>query len=345
MKEYSIQPGEAVGVVAAESIGEPSTQMLLRVFHSAGISSAVVTTGLPRILEIIDARKKPKSPIMHINLVKSIEKNYEKVRDIRKKVEEVKVSDLIKGFTENLKSGSMTLDLDREKMSLYEINARSVISKIEAYGTDTELVGDTLRVKVKKKEDLRSTRVSFVNIRALSVVGVPGILKAIVEQSEDGSFYITTVGSNIKDVLEIEGVDKERVFSNNIAEIMDAYGVEAARNVIARDLYSTIIAEGFNTSFRHLSLIADAMCFYGTVKGVGRHGVAGLKESVFARAAFEETVKHFVNAAIFSEKDELRGVAENILIGKQVPVGTGFVKLAVKKEDLKKIKNSDKARE
>lgn len=343
MKEFSIQSGEAVGVVAAESIGEPSTQMLLRVFHSAGISSAVVTTGLPRILEIIDARKNPKSPIMHINMAKGIEKNYEKVREVRKKIEEVKVSGLIKGFTENLKSGLMELELDREKMAQHEINARSVMSKIEAFGADTELEGDTIKIKIKKKENLKATRISFVNIRGLPVGGIPGIDKAIVEQTEDGAFFITTVGSNIKGVLDIEGVDKEKAYSNNIVEIMNMYGVEAARNTIARELYSTITAEGFTTNFRHLSLIADAMCFYGAVKGVGRHGIAGLKESVFARAAFEETVKHFVNAAIFSERDNLRGVAENILIGKQVPVGTGFVKLAVKKDDLKKIKSKDKA--
>ncbi|MEM3227861.1 MAG: hypothetical protein QXR58_03210 [Candidatus Micrarchaeaceae archaeon] len=337
-ESYKVQAGEAVGVVAAESIGEPSTQMILRTFHSAGISSAVIITGLPRILEILDARKNPKSPLMHINLDKKIERDYEKAKQIMKKIEKVNVSDVIRSFSENLRSGVMLLELDREKLSERELTARSVISKIEAFGATAELDGDQIKVKVKSKGDLKSVRTAMVDIRDLLIAGVPNIDRAIIEKTEDGRFYITTVGSNIEKVLEIEGVDKNRVYSNNILEVMKVYGIEAARNMIARELSSTIKEEGFTTSFRHLSLVADAMTFYGVVKGVGRHGVAGMKGSVFAKAAFEETVKHFVNAAIAGEKDPLSGVAENILIGKQISIGTGFVKLAVRKADLEKIK-------
>ncbi|MGC8647978.1 MAG: DNA-directed RNA polymerase subunit A'' [Candidatus Micrarchaeia archaeon] len=333
---YQVQPGEAVGVVAAESIGEPSTQMILRTFHSAGISSAVITTGLPRILEILDARKNPKSPLMHIEPEKKIEKDYEKVKEIASKIEEVRISDVIKDFSENLKSGIMVLELDRERLSEKGMTARNITSRIESFGASAELDGDSIKVKVKG--DMKTARTAFVNIRDLRIAGVPNISHAIVEKKEDGTLFITTVGSNIKGVLEIEGINKDRVYSNNIMEVFEVYGIEAARNIIARELSSTIKEEGFTTSFRHLSLVADAMTFYGAVKGVGRHGVAGMKDSVFAKAAFEETVKHFVNAAIEGKVDKLSGVAENILIGKQISVGTGFVKLAVKKEDLQKIK-------
>ncbi|MGC8478639.1 MAG: DNA-directed RNA polymerase subunit A'' [Candidatus Micrarchaeia archaeon] len=333
---YQVQPGEAVGVVAAESIGEPSTQMILRTFHSAGISSAVITTGLPRILEILDARKNPKSPLMHIEPEKKIEKDYEKVKEIASKIEEVRISDVIKDFSENLKSGIMVLELDRERLSEKGMTARNITSRIESFGASAELDGDSIKVKVKG--DMKAARTAFVNIRDLRIAGVPNISHAIVEKKEDGTLFITTVGSNIKGVLEIEGINKDRVYSNNIMEVFEVYGIEAARNIIARELSSTIKEEGFTTSFRHLSLVADAMTFYGAVKGVGRHGVAGMKDSVFAKAAFEETVKHFVNAAIEGKVDKLSGVAENILIGKQISVGTGFVKLAVKKEDLQKIK-------
>lgn len=335
--KYNVQPGEAVGVVAAESIGEPSTQMILRTFHSAGISSAVITTGLPRILEILDARKNPKSPLMHIELDKKIEKDYEKVKELVAKIEEVRVSDVIKDFSENLKSGLMVLELDREKLSEKGLTARNITSRVESFGASAELNGD--EIKVKSKGDMKAIRTAFVNIRDLRISGIPNIARAIVEKKEDSdTFFITTVGSNIKGVLEVEGVNKDKVYSNNIMEVLEVYGIEAARNIIARELSSTIKEEGFTTSFRHLSLVADAMTFYGTVKGVGRHGIAGMKDSVFAKAAFEETVKHFVNAAIEGKADKLSGVAENILIGKQISVGTGFVKLAVKKEDLQKIK-------
>lgn len=197
--------------------------------------------------------------------------------------------------------------------------------------------GSVLRFVVKR-EDMKSTRTAFVDVRDASIKGVPGIPKALVQQEADGRFYITTAGSNIAGVMEIEGVDKTHVYSNDIFEVMRVYGIEAARNLIAHELYDTMSDEGFTVSFRHPSLVADTMTHVGTIKSIGRHGVAGEKESVFARAAYEETVKHFTNAGVFGEKDMLRGVAENILIGKQISVGTGMVKLAIKKDDLKNVK-------
>ena len=185
---------------------------------------------------------------------------------------------------------------------------------------------------------MRSSRTTFVNVRTETVFGIPGIKKAVVQEDDDKKFYILTTGSNIEEVIKIDGVDKERVYSNDVFETMRVYGIEAARNLIAHELVNTIQDEGLTVGFGHISLVADAMTFSGTIKGVGRHGIAGSKESVFARAAFEETVKHFINAGVFAERDPLRGVAENIMVGKQVSVGTGIVKLIVKKDDLKKIK-------
>src|SRR3989304_9863749 len=67
--EYAmVEPGEAVGVVAAQSMGEPSTQMTMRTFHYAGVAELNVTLGLPRIMEIVDARKQPSTPMMTVFL-------------------------------------------------------------------------------------------------------------------------------------------------------------------------------------------------------------------------------------------------------------------------------------
>ena len=74
-------------------------------------------------------------------------------------------------------------------------------------------------------------------------------------------------------------------------------------------------------------LIADAMTVGGMVKSVGRHGLAGQKASVLARAAFEETAKHLLNACVHGEVDRLQGITENIIIGQTLPCGTGKVKL------------------
>lgn len=338
--EYEVVPGEAVGVVAAQSIGEPGTQMVLRTFHSAGIASVVTTKGLPRIIEIVDARKRPKFPIMHIWLQKSIEKNYEKVREIWRKVEEVKISSIVKSFDEDLRGGSLVLHLDKEKLAFYEVTGKTVASRLgKREGIEvTQIDSETVKVKAKGKNTTQSNRTLFVNILNTNFVGIKGITKATIQQDDSGAFYITTSGSNLTEVMEIEGVDKWHLFSNDTFEVMRAYGIEAARNIIALELMDVIREEGFTVGFRHISLVADAMTFTGAVRSIGRHGVSGEKESVLARAAYEETVKHFTNASVFGEKDTLNGVAENIMIGKQICLGTGVVKLAVRREDLKKIK-------
>jgi DNA-directed RNA polymerase subunit A" len=340
-KDLGVSRGEAVGVVAAQSIGEPGTQMVLRSFHSAGISSVITTTGLPRIIEIVDARKKPKFPMMEVRLEKGASRNYEKVKEIWKKMEEIKVSGVMERFEENLKTGVLMIFLSKEKLERYGINARTVASRLSKLeGVDVSQDGEALRIKVKEKE-IRSIRTKFVKVMGSTIGGVSGIQKVVVQQDDDESFYLTTSGSNIEGVLEIDGVDKTEVYSNDIFEVMRVYGIEAARNLIANELMKTIKEESITVGFRHLGLVADTMTHTGVIKSVGRHGIAGEKESVFARAAYEETVKHFTNAAVFGEVDLLKGVAENILIGKQVGVGTGRVRLAIKKEELKTIKKKD----
>ncbi len=338
-KETAVVPGEAVGTVAAQSIGEPGTQMVLRAFHSAGTASVVVSKGLPRLIELIDARKRPSSPSMHIYFDKGIEGKYEKVREIWRSLEEVRLSRLIKNFEEDLRSGILTLNLDKDKLSLYELTSRQIVSKLsKRENMQASIEGDTIKAKIAKRESLKSTRTVFVHVLKSAIIGIVGISKAIIQQNDNGTFFIVTAGSNLEEVVKVPGIDAARTYSNDPFEVAKIYGIEAARNVIANEIMETISEEGLTVSFRHIGLLADVMCSYGSIKGAGRHGIAGNKESVLARAAFEETVKHFINASVFGERDMLRGTAENILIGKQITLGTGRVRLAVRKEDISKLR-------
>ncbi len=331
--------GEAVGTLAAQSIGEPSTQMMLRAFHSAGISSVITTRGLPRVIELIDARKRPRNPGMVIKLEKKIAKDYEKAREIWRKLEDVKLSALIINYDENLRSGTLTVHLDPEKLTLYEITGRTIAAKLgKREDITVEQDEKSIVVKIKKKEGVKATRTIFVNVLGYSIIGIPGINKAVVQQDEDGTFHISTSGSNVAEVMKLDGVEKDNVYSNDPFEALKNYGIEASRNTIAHELLSTISEEGLTVSYRHIGLVADAMTLTGEIKSAGRHGIAGEKVSVLARAAYEETVKHFINAGVFGETDRLTGVAENILIGKQIGVGTGRIRLGVRKEDIKKLK-------
>jgi len=143
-------------------------------------------------------------------------------------------------------------------------------------------------------------------------------------------FLIITAGTNLKKVLEFDFVDKIRIISNNIFEISNVLGIEAARQAIINEVYKVIENQGLNVDIRHLMLVADTMCATGTIKGVTRYGVVKEKASVLARASFETPLKHIFNASLIGEVDNLSSVVENVMLNQPVPVGTGLPGLVTK---------------
>ncbi len=129
---------------------------------------------------------------------------------------------------------------------------------------------------------------------------------------------------------EHSAVDPKRVYTNNIKELERVYGIEAARNAILRETKDVLDMQGLFVDIRHIMLIADAMTYCGEIKSIGRHGLSGEKVGVLGRAAFEETIKHLINASSFAEEEKLIGVTENIIVGQTVPVGTGKIRLVMK---------------
>jgi DNA-directed RNA polymerase subunit A" len=130
-------------------------------------------------------------------------------------------------------------------------------------------------------------------------------------------------------VLEIEGVDPYKTTTNDIHAVARELGIEAARNMIIQEANNTLSEQGLNVDLRHIMIVADVMTADGTVKAIGRHGVSGEKSSVLSRAAFEITVNHLLLASQRGESDTLNGVAENIIVGQPVNLGTGAVELAM----------------
>ena len=171
----------------------------------------------------------------------------------------------------------------------------------------------------KVKETLRKTIVS----------GMKGISHVIVAK-RDKDFVILTAGSNLKEILEMKGVNSNRVFTNNLHETAEVLGIEAARQLIVNEIDKVLEGQGLDINERHSDLIADAMTSTGLVKGVTRMGIISNKASIFARAAFETPDKQFVNATIQGKKDVLSSVIENIMLNQPVPVGTGLPGLLVK---------------
>ena len=128
----------------------------------------------------------------------------------------------------------------------------------------------------------------------------------------------------------MEEVDETKTYSNDIYEVYRLFGIEAARSLIIKEAYKTMQEQGLDVNMRYLYIVADVMTWSGEIMSIGRYGVAGAKHSVLARAAFEETIKHLARAAIKGEIDDLKGMFENVMIGRVVPTGTGMFELVVR---------------
>lgn len=328
-----IEPGEAAGVVSAQSIGEPGTQMTLRTFHFAGIRELNVTLGLPRLIEIVDARKTPSTPIMTIYLTDEYKFDRDKALDIARKIEYTKIEHIIASISVDISNMSITLQLDSEMLRDKGVDVSDVkktISKLKLGKVHIEDVDeytftiyfeelDSISALFKMREKLLNTKIK----------GIKGIRRAIVQKKGD-EYVILTDGSNLEGVIGVKGVDPTKVQTNNIHEIGEVFGIEAAREAIAREIKRVLEEQGLDVDLRHILLVSDIMTRTGVVRQIGRHGVTGEKSSVLARAAFEVTVKHLLDAAARGEMEEFKGVVENIIIGQPIRLGTGIVELTMK---------------
>jgi DNA-directed RNA polymerase subunit A" len=157
-----------------------------------------------------------------------------------------------------------------------------------------------------------------------------------------------SLGTNLKKMIELKEVDKNKITSNDLYEVAGTFGIEAARNLIIDEIKKVISTQGLDINIKHLELVADAMTNTGQIKGITRMGIIAQKESILARATFETPDKQFVNASIKGGRDKLSSVIENIILNQPVPVGTGLPGLLVeiigpliKKEADKKIAKSN----
>lgn len=331
--EYAmVEPGEAVGVVAAQSMGEPSTQMTMRTFHYAGVAELNVTLGLPRIIEIVDARKVPSTPTMTIYLEEEYAKDLEKAREVAKQIETVTVGDVLDRAEIDLIDSKVAFVLDAAELKRREITVPEIVEKLEGLKAEVQWTEKAKQIFLKlPSPSLKELRKISLKGREVYLRGIKGI-KRVVMRKEGEEYIIYTEGSNLKDILKIEGVDITKTKTNDIIEIEKVLGIEAARNAIINETLDTLDEQGLMVDIRHLMLIAEMMCVDGTVKAIGRHGVSGEKASVLARAAFEITVDHLLKAGIKGEVEELAGIVENVIVGRPVKLGTGMVELVMRRE-------------
>ncbi len=322
-----VDPGEAIGIVTAQSFGEPSTQMALNVFHFAGVQEMQITLGLPRLIEIFDARKTPSTPAMEVHLDKDYndEKN---AKNIAEKIKEIKLKEIISEANINFTDKKIEFKINPKAVKQTHMSPNSIIERLDSKTYKMSVKNDSIIVSApnfgfkelyKLKEKMKESIVS----------GIKGIKQVLIVKRER-EYVLLTGGSNLKEIIAVKGINPEKTLTNDLFEMAEVFGIEAARQTIISEIYKVINSQGLDIDKRHLKLVADAMTIDGEVRGMTRMGIISKKSSILARASFETPIKHFVNATIKGSRDELLSVIENIILNQPVPVGTGLPGLFVK---------------
>jgi DNA-directed RNA polymerase III subunit RPC1 len=360
-EKASVPPGEAIGACGAQSISEPGTQMTLKTFHFAGVSSMNVTLGVPRLKEIINASKAISTPIITAKLVQDNNKlGARVVKAVIEKTTLGEVSIYIREVYAPTKCYiSVELDLkaiDQLKLNIDVYTVRKSILK----GTRGQTRPAILRslkdchVKVKKgsKSRLRiyvpeksekanvTAQPMYFSMQALKVAlpkvivqGISTVNRAVInEEDKNGnpSYHLLVEGYGLAEVMGAPGIDGRLTTTNHIIEVEQTLGVEAARTQISSEISYIMNAYGIGIDHRHLLLLSDIMTFKGQVLGITRFGVSKMRESVLMLASFEKTTDHLFDAAAHGRADSIVGVSECIIMGIPIPLGTGLFKLLKK---------------
>lgn len=358
----TMESGEAVGAVAAQSIGEPGTQMTLKTFHFAGVASMNVTLGVPRIKEIINATKNISTPIITAEL--QSDQSEIAARIVKAQIEKTTLGEVSKSMKEVIGPGlyciEITLDMEAIRKLYLQVDAFSVCqaiindSKLKLKAQHLEREGDDVIRIYTPSEIVRMARAKthgpkppvngnrnsqYFNSQILKehlpsviVQGIKDVTRAVINKIDATAgnrarYNLLVEGNNMLDVLGTDGIAGTKTTSNHIMEVEITLGIEAARTKIIHEIKYTYGSYGITVDERHLMLLADVMTYKGEVLGITRFGIAKMKDSVLMLASFEKTSDHLFDAAVHAREDEIEGVSECIIMGIPMPVGTGLAKL------------------
>jgi len=324
---HLMDKNESTGVMAAHSLGEPGTQMNMRTFHYAGVANINVTQGLPRLIEIVDARRVPSTPSMEIPLMGIAAEDESVARHVASEIEVTSLLDIASVETD-ITNMRLIVNPVVKKMTQRGLEIEDVVEKLNKIKAVRGLVrSEGFQIVIASDEpSYKKLQTMYDSVKNAKIKGIDGIARAVLSKT-GGQWKIVTEGSNLKEVLKVEGVNANKLMTNSILEVAEVLGIEAARNFIIHEAMGTLGEAGLDVDIRHIMLVADLMTNDGYVKAIGRHGVSGKKSSVLARAAFEITAAHLLHAAMVGEVDSLEGVTENIIVGQPVTLGTGAVNL------------------
>mgnify|MGYP002700427762 CR=1 FL=1 len=343
--------GEAVGVLAAQSIGEPSTQMTLNTFHFTGLSNKDVTLGVPRLLELLHCSKKIRSPSMVLPVFRN-QAHLQAVlplQTLRPFCVEHSISYGDGGNDAWRAEAPVTVDLDGcwvlrvvcrpSVCALGDMETIASRLKLPKVGCVHSTVYEPLPVFLFFVRSRLSSTSShfhmghvltklFQQLIDMPLFGFRGIKKVWCE----GEHHLETAGIHFP--LVHDDLDVLRQTCNDPWVIFKVLGIEAARSVLLKEVQNVLSFDGSYVNPRHLMLLVDKMTHLGTLTPVTRHGVHKTTESSLSRCTFEQAVDVLVDGAARKVDDPLNGVSENVMMGNLIPGGTGVIKLAL---DTKKL--------
>ena len=401
------EPGEMVGILAAQSIGEPTTQLNLNTKHFAGVASkSGAVSGVPRILELLSLSKDIKTPQIMVYFNNEIRSDRNAVNRIASYFKFLSIKNLIDSasiyydvgtekilkndnvstpfFVNNQKAELTSLPfvfrikLNLEKMLDKETTLLDIKTKFISYWyknftniktmkkNDKDIFNKISRCAILSnstadKEQIIHVRfsmssfnyqilVDFLNIvlNDITLKGIDGIRDINMEEQRvinfdestgevkvEKEFVVTTTGINLEKIKYMKGINNTRTRVNDIYTVYRNYGIEGTRQILIKE-YMDVLGDKLNQT--HLSLLVDMMTHNGDITSIDRHGLSKLDSDPFAKASFEQTMDHFVNASIFNERDTMKSVSSNVMLGKVIPGGTGAFDLYL---DTGKLENSE----
>ncbi|AYV79578.1 MAG: DNA-directed RNA polymerase subunit alpha [Faunusvirus sp.] len=400
-----VDPGEMVGSVGAQSIGEPSTQMTLNTFHATG-GGSVGMQGVPRIKELIYCTKNIKTPIMKIYFKNEFSENNAMAQKISAYIKFITVQDIVKkteiiydpepysqtGYvTKDKVEGVFFIDsnkilqeknsveglhwlfrlsLNKEQMLNKEVTMLDIKTKFITYWhtryndakslkkNERDLINAISLVGIMSNFDnsknpvihirFEFNTVSFNHLIELlntimenfKLKGIPNVTNSKIltlpfisfdnpnqEQKILQQLYIATAGVNLYDIRYIEGIDLNKTLCNDIYEIYNTFGIEAARLALITEIYVVFNGSGNDVNYNHVELLVDMMTNTGDLTPINRHGINRLDTDPIGRVSFEESMEQLAAAAVFGEKDHMRSVSSRIMVGRVIAGGTGLCEL------------------
>jgi DNA-directed RNA polymerase II subunit RPB1 len=215
--------------------------------------------------------------------------------------------------------------------------------KIEDNGEDRDIITEIKALERSILENLIIKGMSKISKVVKNQVNISKYVPTSMAIESEQQWVLETAGTNMLDVMGMKEVDPTKTFSNDINEIYELLGVEAARQALYNELNSVISDAGLYVNYRHIALLVDTMTTKGYMLSIDRHGINRTDIGPFAKCSFEETTDMLIKAGIFAEVDRINGVSANIMLGQIAPAGTGDTDILIDEWKLQEASVDQKA--